>query len=548
MAAFLLGASGASAAITIHVTRKDDPDTGVGNCATTDHSCSVREAINAASDGDTISLPAGTYQLTQPSVPQINKSITLTGAGARTTTIRQTVNGQGVLYAANGQTVTIRGVTITGGHAAGDGGGITNLATLTLKNVAVTGNEADGYNSGFPPGSPGFAGQGGGIFSLGSLTIMDSTLSGNSAQTSEGDGAYGGAIYAASVKIVNSTITDNSAVAGPYYANGGGIFAAGSGVQVELVNVTLASNHATGGVAAAVGGNLYLGYGAGLTATHTIIAQGTAGSGSENCLIAGSVTSKAYNLEDRSQCGLHGAFDRVNTNAKLGPLKNHGGFTDTLAPLFGSPAINGGTPGGCKDPLLATLIATDQRGVKRPQAARCDIGAFEFRVLRIAGKPRISGTPQPGEKLTCLPPPVHSPDGPVTKTFVWLRDGGKVGAGPTYLVKASDVGRSLSCRLVAVNAAGAASARSAPVSVTAKPSVAITFVDIQGHTATFKFTTHYSNQTQCALPRGGNSPHYTVCESPKAYRKLPRERYTFYVRAIGYGQTSAPARQVFKIG
>ncbi len=56
----------------------------------------------------------------------------------------------------------------------------------------------------------------------------------------------------------------------------------------------------------------------------------------------------------------------------LGPLQNNGGPTQTHALLPGSPAINTGSP-DCPPP------ATDQRGVARPQGARCDIGAFELR-------------------------------------------------------------------------------------------------------------------------------------------------------------------------
>src|SRR6185312_16287019 len=41
-----------------------------------------------------------------------------------------------------------------------------------------------------------------------------------------------------------------------------------------------------------------------------------------------------------------------------------------LAPLPGSPAIDGGGADGCPK--------TDQRGITRPQGAACDIGAFEY--------------------------------------------------------------------------------------------------------------------------------------------------------------------------
>jgi CSLREA domain-containing protein len=55
-----LGLASSAAAATFTVTRTDDPDNGTGDCATTDVSCSLREAINtanaAAGGGDVISL------------------------------------------------------------------------------------------------------------------------------------------------------------------------------------------------------------------------------------------------------------------------------------------------------------------------------------------------------------------------------------------------------------------------------------------------------------------------------------------------------------
>jgi hypothetical protein len=52
------------------------------------------------------------------------------------------------------------------------------------------------------------------------------------------------------------------------------------------------------------------------------------------------------------------------------PLGNNGGFTQTLALLPGSPAIDSGDDAVCP--------ATDQRGVRRPQGLACDIGSFEL--------------------------------------------------------------------------------------------------------------------------------------------------------------------------
>jgi hypothetical protein len=50
-------------------------------------------------------------------------------------------------------------------------------------------------------------------------------------------------------------------------------------------------------------------------------------------------------------------------------LANNGGPTDTQALLAGSPALDAGNNSTC--------LATDQRGVTRPQGPACDIGAFE---------------------------------------------------------------------------------------------------------------------------------------------------------------------------
>src|SRR6185295_15730292 len=54
---------------------------------------------------------------------------------------------------------------------------------------------------------------------------------------------------------------------------------------------------------------------------------------------------------------------------------DNGGPTETIALLTGSPAID--ASGG------RTCVATDQRGVARPQGNACDIGAFEAQSINI---------------------------------------------------------------------------------------------------------------------------------------------------------------------
>ena len=77
-------------------------------------------------------------------------------------------------------------------------------------------------------------------------------------------------------------------------------------------------------------------------------------------------------------CGVDlGPADIFNEKAKLEPLRSNGGFTKTHALKRPSKARDAGSrkragrPGACE--------RTDQRGVKRPQGRRCDIGAYELK-------------------------------------------------------------------------------------------------------------------------------------------------------------------------
>jgi hypothetical protein len=338
------------------------------------------------------------------------------------------------------------------------GGGISNSGSLTLRESRVTDNQSYG-DSGQSPTS----GEGGGIANFGtSLVIIGSTIDGNQADAATGPSAEGGGIYStSSTTIANSTIAGNTADGGGSAGSGGGIYVLG-GASLRLANVTVAYNTALG--ASAQGGNLDLESGAApRSAKNSLIADGAADAGSENCL--GSLSSEGSNLEDRNECGLDSdSTSHVSTNARLGQLGNHGGQLDTVPLLPGSSAVNRGNPAGCSDSSFVT-IAVDERGVPRPQGARCDIGAFEFRAVKLTGKPKISGQRRLGQRLTCAAPGVQSPDGPSTIAFSWLRSGKPVAHGRTYVVKAADSGHSLACRLTATNSASTTTATSRPVSV-----------------------------------------------------------------------------------
>lgn len=469
VAVFLLSASVASAA-SITVTTTSDAGSGTGDCATTDHACSLRQAITSAdaTSADIITLPPGLYRLTQSGPLQVSSRMTLLGAGARVTTIDQAQTGFGVIVVTSAGRIALNGVTVSGGNDSG-GGGISSQGFVLINRSAITNNEADGYVICFvncPPPTP-EPGVGGGIYNSGQLTINDSTVAANvaSAGTQGGSGADGGGIYSTGqLTIVNSTVAHNFAEGGSGAGYGGGIFMQGP-AQLSLANATVAFNQATG--TPAVGGNLYL-YGVmhpvSSGVENSVIADGTAGAGSQNCG-GGSLTSAGYNVTDNHQCGLTGATDAHVANARLSPLANHGGVTDTVALLPGSPAINRGDPKGCTD-FGDFAITLDQRDVHRPQGIRCDSGAFEFRLARVTGRPHISGTPRVGDTLTCQGPLVQrSPDGPVTVAASWLRGAVSVGAGRKHRVTSADAGHTLRCRVTAGDAAGTVSRISPSVSV-----------------------------------------------------------------------------------
>lgn len=110
---------------------------------------------------------------------------------------------------------------------------------------------------------------------------------------------------------------------------------------------------------------------------------------SSNTIVANNTASNPFNIQH--QCGaqltngggvIHfpnivGAQNAQNpycasgalvVNPVLQALATNGGYASTHGLPAGSPAINAGS----------CVVATDQRGVARPQGGGCDIGAFEF--------------------------------------------------------------------------------------------------------------------------------------------------------------------------
>ena len=404
-----------------------NPGNGVCETASGNGVCTLRAAIqeaNALAGADTITLPPNSYLLNVVTELGITDSLTITGGGAPTTVIdgNRSVRPNGrVLAIGSGITVSISGVTIRNGGTGGGGGGIFNAGTLTATNSAVTGNAAgedgggifndagtltlinsivSGNNAGVDGGgilnNPGgtltltnstvsgndAGDDGGGIRNFGTTNVFSSTIANNRAglNSSPNNIGGGGVFNGGTLTLTNSTVSGNVA-----RNNGGGIF---NESTADSFSSTIANNRADADSnGSGIGGGVFNLSGNTFNFQNTIIANNQVGSNPNNIRdCAGTLTSKGYNLiriTPPGECNVAPVTgDVFSSDPLLGPLQNNGGSTQTHALLAGSPAIDGGNPGGCGDNLGALL--TDQRGFPRSidgnndSVARCDIGAYEL--------------------------------------------------------------------------------------------------------------------------------------------------------------------------
>lgn len=383
------------------------PGDGICETATGNGACTLRAAImeaDALVGADTITLKANvTYLLTR--VPSgagtgtlsITDSVTINGAGPTSSIIdgNAAVLGVGVMRIAAcrdgaacdashpANVVTISGVGIRHGRSV-TGGGIDSSAIVTIDHCALTDNHALKYGGAIYNGgtllvsnstvsgntldpSPG---RGGGIYSYGTTDVRNSTISGNHAVNGGGIASDAGTL-----NVINSTVSGNYSD-----GDGGGIY---SGGTTGLFNATISQNQANADeVGSAIGGGVAQIAGT-LAFRNSIIAYNELVVPMEPFPVlglgdcSGTITSQGNNIlyyVDPSDCTIVGSAAVIDP--QLGALQDNGGPTRTQAIAAASPARDAGNTGGCTDYLGAPL-ATDQRGVPRPNGTYCDIGAFE---------------------------------------------------------------------------------------------------------------------------------------------------------------------------
>jgi len=290
---------------------------------------------------------------------QITDDLTITGLGADQLTISGDDASQ-VFHVDDGDpntaiNVQISGLSLVDGRSP-LGGAILNQENLTVTDCRLAHNSAV---------------YGGAISNYGTLALTNSTLADNSASQD------GGAIYNASgtVTVTNSTLANNSAS-----QDGGGIHNASG--TATVTNSTLAYNSAD-----SEGGGI-VNFGT-LVAANSVVSGNTAPTWPDlGNLGTDTITARNSIVGNGAGSGIVNGVDgnQVDVDPWLDPagLQDHGGPTQTIALLPGSPAIDAGENGLAVD-SEGSLLESDQRGVHfaRISGDKVDVGAYEMQTLNL---------------------------------------------------------------------------------------------------------------------------------------------------------------------
>lgn len=487
------------------------------------------------------------------------------------------------------------GGTGSGGFpgAGGGGGGISAQDPIAITRTLISGNSAGAGGDG-----------GSGIGGPGGPTTGSSAQSGNGGLGQGAGGApgdLGGGLVAPGGSIVNLTLDGNRTGAGGAGGDGsggkggnavneggdGGPGAAGSGGRggpgggvanqgngaLTARQLTISSNVLGGGglVGNAHGGDPGIGGassgspgpasgglrgkagtgGAVWTSSNTTLANSiVAGNAVPGCDGFGSVIDGGHDISfgDPSCPG-------ADVDPKLGVLAGNGGPTKTRALGPSSAAIDAVPASG------AGCAATDQRGVKRPNGAACDIGAYEHAPPTVTTGAATGIATTAGTFHGYLDPNArtmsyHFQYGTTTSygstTPTRTRAAGVSTVAVAAIVGGLKPATTYHYRLVATNTDGASRGhdRTFKTAAVPPPNTELTQATISGrrHLATFRFAGSGGVaplRFRCKLDGSG----FKACSSPTVYRWLKNGTHRFEVEAVdSRGEADpTPAAKRFRI-
>jgi hypothetical protein len=441
----------------------------VTSCADNNSASTLRGAVAAAGEGDTVDLSAlkcSTITLAHGAVPVLLNNLDIVGPGAAALSI----NGAGadrVFFHPGAGTLALTGLTIRNGAARVSGFHITGGGCIVSGGYVALDHSVvrDCYASGEGV-------YGGGIFAY-SLAMYTSTLSRNvgfAANPVTGTATFGGGAYVNTMYLADSTVSGNQATHDLHdgqtsYDTGGGIFSNTGGYVVAstidgnysygfgggvaafggysvVVNSTISGNIARtrsgGGVdlrefyggiianttiadnRAAAGGGVYL---RGSPSTFTLLSSLLAGNaapagGADLGSVSAAAISGANNLVVAAADTVALPSGTLHGDPHLQALASNGGPTRTRALSPGSPALDAGND--------LSGLATDQRGAGFPRVigAAADIGAFEGFVVPNPGPVNVPfashGVLATVAALLALFGAARRRSGTPSRAFTWL--------------------------------------------------------------------------------------------------------------------------------
>jgi fibronectin-binding autotransporter adhesin len=309
-------------------------------CSGQDGDCSLREAIDYASNGDTIELPAGTYTLTLPSddcnfnycgALGIDENVTIVGEGATSADVvvtadYPTFDDRLMDVEGDATSADLQNLTLAGGNAGEESGGALLAeydAEVSLEDVTFSGNTAYG---------------GGALAATSESSVSGDGVTFDGNMTTSGDGAaivlQGGDVSLENATIVNNGSDDD---VGAVEDDDG---------SLTLTSVTMNGN---------AGSDLDIGD-AYASIENSIIADGCSGD---------NANSSGANIFPTDTCHIEATDGDIPDGVPgLAALADNGGPTETEALLSTSDAIGNGSD--CEN--------GDQRHALRGNT--CDIGAY----------------------------------------------------------------------------------------------------------------------------------------------------------------------------